>query len=56
VPGGVFAMWSDDPPDNGFTALLDSVFTDVEAHTVWFDNPLTRDRSAATVYLATRPA
>ena len=54
VPGGVFAMWSDDPPDDGFSALLDSVFTDVEARTVWFDNPLTRDRSAATIYLATR--
>ena len=54
VPGGVFAMWSDDPPDDGFSALLDSVFTDVEARTVWFDNPLTRYRSAATIYLATR--
>jgi spermidine synthase len=56
VPGGVFAMWSDDPLDDGFSAVLDSVFTDVEAHTVWFDNPITRDRSAATIYLATRPA
>ena len=54
VPGGVFAMWSDDPPDDDFTALLESVFTDVEAQSVWFDNPLTRGRSAATIYLATR--
>jgi spermidine synthase len=53
--GGTFAMWSDDPPDDDFTALLEAVFTDVEAQTVWFDNPLTRGRSAATIYRATRP-
>ena len=55
APGGVFAMWSDDPPDDDFTSILESVFTDVEAQQIWFDNPLTRDRSAATIYLATRP-
>lgn len=55
APGGTFAMWSDDRPDDDFTALLGSVFTDVEALQIWFDNPLTRDRSAATVYVATRP-
>ena len=56
VPGGVFAMWSDDPPDQDFTSLLESVFTDVEAQSVWFDNPITRGSSAATIYLATRRA
>ena len=55
APGGVFAMWSDDPPDDDFTSALETVFTDVEAQQVWFDNPLTRGRSAATIYLATRP-
>lgn len=54
-PGGVFAMWSDDPPDEDFTAVLASVFTEVDAESVWFDNPLTRGRSAATVYLGNRP-
>jgi spermidine synthase len=54
APGGTFAMWSDDPPDDDFTALLDAVFTGVEAETVWFDNPITRGQSAATIYLATR--
>ena len=54
VPGGTFAMWSDDPPDADFTALLEAVFTDVEAQQVWFDNPLTRGQSAATIYLGTR--
>ena len=55
VPGGTFALWSDDPPDDDFTALLGTVFTDVEATQVWFDNPLTRGNSAATIYLGTRP-
>jgi spermidine synthase len=54
APAGAFAMWSDDPPDDDFTALLAAVFTDVEAKTVWFDNPITRGPSAATIYLATR--
>lgn len=54
VPGGTFAMWSDDAPDEDFKGVLDSVFTDVEAQQVWFANPLTRGRSSATIYLATR--
>ena len=53
-PSGTFAMWSDDPPDAEFVALLGKVFTDVEARAVWFDNPLTRGRSAATIYIGTR--
>jgi spermidine synthase len=54
VPGGTFAMWSDDSPDADFTALLEAVFTDVEAQQVWFDNSLTGGQSAATIYLGTR--
>ncbi|BDX30317.1 hypothetical protein TUM20985_08640 [Mycobacterium antarcticum] len=54
VPGGTFAMWSDDAPDGDFTAILETVFADVESQQIWFDNPLTRGRSAATIYLATR--
>jgi spermidine synthase len=54
APGGTFAMWSDEAPDDNFCATLRAVFTDVEAQQVWFDNPLTRGRSAATIYLATR--
>jgi spermidine synthase len=54
APGGAFAMWSDDAPDDDFRSVLETVFTDVEAQQIWFDNPLTRGRSAATIYLATR--
>ena len=55
APGGSFAMWSDDPPDDEFIGVLEAVFADVEAATVWFDNPITQGRSAATIYLASVP-
>lgn len=51
-PGGVFALWSDDPPDEGFTALLDEVFDRSEAHVVSFANFLTGGESSNTVYVA----
>jgi len=51
-PGGVFGLWSDDPPDTGFEAVLAEVFTSVEAHVVDFANHLTGGTSANTVYLA----
>lgn len=52
-PGGVFALWSDDPPEDAFTALLSDVFADAAAHDVTFANPLTGGTSANTVYVAT---
>ncbi|MQA05020.1 MAG: spermidine synthase [Streptosporangiales bacterium] len=51
-PGGVFALWSDDPPDAGFRAVLADVFESEEAHVVTFPNPLTGGTSASTVYVA----
>jgi spermidine synthase len=51
-PGGVFALWSDDPPGDGFTAVLDEVFATSAAHVVGFPNPLTGGSSANTVYVA----
>jgi len=55
-PGGCFAIWSDDPPDDEFMEILEAVFIDVTAKRVWFDNPYTRGRSSNTVYVATKPA
>ena len=52
-PGGVFALWSDDPPDDDFVGLLDAEFTTVTSHVVSFDNFLTGGTSANTVYVAT---
>ncbi len=53
-PGGVFALWSNDPPDEGFLAVLAQVFDDVRAEVVEFPNPLQDRESANTVYLAVR--
>lgn len=52
-PGGVFALWSDDPPDDGFVALLGQVFASASAHAVPFPNHLTGGTSSNTVYVAT---
>ncbi|MGJ9411100.1 spermidine synthase [Aeromicrobium sp. CF4.19] len=53
-PGGVFALWSDDPPDGAVEELLSQVFVDVGAEVVTFPNPLIDGESACTVYLARR--
>jgi len=50
-PGGVFALWSDDPPDDGFMKILKSLFARAEAHVVEFRNA--QDIAFAnTVYVA----
>jgi spermidine synthase len=51
-PEGVFALWSDDPPDDDFMRVLATVFDDPAAHVVDFDNPLTAGVSSNTVYVA----
>lgn len=51
---GVFALWSDDPPDTDFLAVLASVLDDCTAHVVTFDNRLTGGTSSNTVYVAIR--
>lgn len=53
-PGGVFALWSDDPPDEEFLGLLGNAFANARAHVVTFPNPLTEADSASTVYVADR--
>ncbi|MEU4084088.1 spermidine synthase [Streptomyces aureus] len=54
LPGGVFALWSNDPPDDAFGAVLAEVFTDTAAHVVDFDNPLQGGKASNTVYVARR--
>jgi len=51
-PGGVFAMWSDEPPDDAFMHLLQGVFASAASHVVTFPNPLLDRDSASTVYVA----
>ncbi|GAA2341491.1 spermidine synthase [Saccharopolyspora halophila] len=51
-PGGVFALWSDDPPDEEFKTALGEVFGDVRDHSVFFANPYGGPESANTIYTA----
>ncbi|WPO39154.1 spermidine synthase [Tardiphaga sp. 42S5] len=53
-PGGVFALWSNDPPDTAFTAVMESVFGAVTAHVVTFDNLNADEEVSNTVYIGTR--
>ncbi len=55
-PGGVFALWSDDPPDEDFLAALCAVFATANAQVVRFFNPLLERDSASTVYVAGKAA
>ena len=52
LPGGIFGVWSNDPPATEFTQLLDQVFELSTAHVVSFPNPYTDGESACTVYIA----
>jgi spermidine synthase len=51
-PGGVFGLWSNDPPDENFITLLDTVFESSESHVVAFPNPYQGGESSCTVYVA----
>jgi len=51
TPRGVFALWSDDPPDEEFLARASVVFGTIAGHVVTFDNPLTGGTSSNTVYV-----
>jgi spermidine synthase len=51
-PNGAFALWSNDPPDEQFTAKLAEVFATAKAEVVSFHNPLQDRNATATIYLA----
>ena len=55
-PGGIFGLWSNDPPDAEFTRLLNTVFHSSESHIVSFPNPYLGGESSCTVYLARKEA
>ncbi len=50
--GGVFALWSNDAPDDEFTKHLKSVFGKASAHTIEFANFYTNTTSVNSVYTA----
>ncbi|YCM45520.1 hypothetical protein V2O64_05745 [Verrucomicrobiaceae bacterium 227] len=51
-PGGVFGLWSDDPPEETFMNSLREVFESVETHIVPFHNPIQEQDFESTVYVA----
>lgn len=52
APRGVFALWSNDQPDEVYARVLQHHFTHVHVEVVAFPNPLQVGRSTNTVYLA----
>ncbi|WP_225753551.1 spermidine synthase [Actinotalea sp. Marseille-Q4924] len=55
-PGGVFALWSDDPPDDDYLRVLRTGFAEATATTVDVPGAVAGLRSANTVYVAVAPA
>jgi spermidine synthase len=55
-PDGVFALWSNDAPDEQFNSVLAEVFAESQAHVVEFDNPLQGGTATNTVYVARKGA
>ncbi len=53
-PKGVFAMWSQNLPEESFVALLKTVFDHVESHVVSFYNPFQSGESTNSVYVCVK--
>lgn len=53
-PGGIFALWSDDPPEGNFMKTLNEVFASCETFVVPFHNPILGRDSESTVYVAVK--
>ena len=53
-PGGVFALWSNDPPDDAFQRVLEGVFASSDSHVVTFDNWRGDHDASNTVYVAVK--
>ena len=51
-PNGCFAIWSNDPANEDFTAHLTSAFGSAMGHNVEFPNPYTNSISVNSVYVA----
>ena len=50
-PGGVFALWSNDPPDDAFQSVLAGAFAISATHVVSFENPLQHRDASNTIYV-----
>ena len=55
-PGGVFALWSNDPPDDAFNSVLAGAFATSAAHVVTFDDAQGDPGASNTVYVGVKAA
>lgn len=55
APGGVFGLWSADPPQASFVRKMEAVFDTVTTHEVEFFDLLRNEPDANTIYLAHGP-
>ena len=53
-PGGVFALWSNDPPEDAFNSVLAGAFVSATAHIVTFDNAQMDGAASNTVYVGVK--
>ena len=53
-PGGVFALWSNDPPDDAFERAMAGAFATSAAHVVTFDNWQGDHEASNTVYVGVK--
>ena len=53
-PGGVFALWSNDPPDDAFERTMAGAFATSAAHVVTFDNWQGDHEASNTVYVGVK--
>jgi spermidine synthase len=53
-PGGVFALWSTDPPDAAFERVLADVFAASDSHVVTFDDWRGDHDASNTVYVGVK--
>lgn len=51
-PHGVFALWSNDPPESAFLDILSGIFANVRGHSIQFENPLQQSTSTNGIYVA----
>ena len=53
-PGGAFALWSNDAPDQAFETVLAGAFAISATHVVSFENPLQHRDASNTIYVGVK--
>lgn len=51
-PGGVFGLWSNEPPEEAFLRIMTRVFGQAEGQLIRFDNPIQNITCSNGIYIA----